>query len=139
MASTEEIDQALVESEALAQLEEEHARRLVSMERRRDRAKERRSRGTSDKNEARISEIQDTIRQQFYEDNNYKRYIDSRGNAHWLLEEEYEWRMKHRKRSHKHRSNYSSLGKRQARMRAVNIAVVVVAIIAGLMVLQEGL
>jgi len=137
--SAEEIDIPQIEQEALAQLEEEHRRRIVSMERRRSRAQERRSRGTNNGEEAAIHDIQDRVRQQFYEEHGYKRYVDSRGNAHWLIAEEYEWRMKHRKRTQKHRSGYSGIGKRQMRMRMVNVAVVVVAILAGLMVLHESL
>ncbi|MEE2750040.1 MAG: hypothetical protein VX519_01310 [Myxococcota bacterium] len=139
MSSSEEIDINQIEHEALAQLEEEHRRRVVSMERRRARAEERRTTGNNSGQEATINDIQDRVRQQFYENHNYKRYVDSRGNAHWLIAEEYEWRMKHRKRSQKHRSGYSGIGKRQMRMRMVNIAVVVVAILAGLMVLHESM
>ena len=134
-----DIDTQQIEREAVAQLEEEHSRRLVSLEKRLARAEERRSKGASSRQEASINGIQDRVRQQFYENNSYKRYLDSRGNAHWLLEEEYEWRMKHRKRSQRNRSNYSSQGKRQKRLMVVNIAVVIVAILAGLMVLHENM
>jgi hypothetical protein len=139
MPLSDELDVELIEREARAQLEEEHKRRLTSMSLRKAHARERRIQGANKDQESAINEIQDRVRQVFYETNDYKRYVDSRGNAQWLLPEDYEWRMKHRKRSGKHRSAYSGKEKRQMRMRAINVSVVVLAILAGLMVLHESM
>jgi len=132
-------DKQRIEAEAQALLEEEHARRVDSFSAKLERSSQRREKSESDRAAHAIQEIHDRVRHQFYEENGYKLYTDSRGHKTWLLPEEYEWRTRHSRTSRRHRTHYSSFESRRFRLRLITVAMFLMAIVTGLIVLRENL
>jgi len=96
LLSREEREEA--EARFEAELAEEHADRQDAVQRRRRKRGDHRS--TSDE-EARLIalyDLREEVRQRFYKENGYRRYIDSTGREVWLSPEEYAQRVRRRKR-----------------------------------------
>jgi hypothetical protein len=80
-----------------AQLEEDHARRQETIEKRRSRKRQTQERRQAARHSELFS-IREGVRAQFYEEKGYKVYIDSTGREVWLSPEEYAQRTQRRKR-----------------------------------------
>lgn len=86
------------EAEFEAELAAEHARRQEAVQRRKERRGGRRSSHDEDQRRIELYELREAVRERFYKDNGYKKYIDSTGREVWLSPEEYTQRMRRRKR-----------------------------------------
>jgi hypothetical protein len=83
------------------ELERDHAERLEKLEKRKDRARAR-THERRDEQRAEIErKLKDEVRDQFYEEKGYVEYVDASGRREWVPKEEYEWRMRRRKKSRK--------------------------------------
>ena len=122
------------------QLEEEHARRLEEFERRRSHAHERGAEHRERAREEELADLKARVRERFYQQKDYRKYVDSRGQEVWLPREEYEWRMRiRRSRARRHRE-YRPRVFLTGRRRTVVLygIVVVVAVLVGLLVALRG-
>ena len=96
MLTRQEIQDAVaVFSAALAA---EHARKLDAIERRRARRGDRPSTQDEDQRRIELYELREAVRQKFYKENGYKRYVDSTGREVWLSPQEYDQRTRRRRR-----------------------------------------
>ncbi len=85
----------------LEELEREHAERLEKLASRKERARIRsRERGEELRAESE-KKLKNELRDRFYEEHGYVEYVDGSGRREWVPKEEYEWRMRRRKRSRK--------------------------------------
>jgi hypothetical protein len=121
----------------LLQLEKEHAEAKERFDERKARSKDKAQARRSEKEELGEAKRQQELREQFYKENGYKRYTNSRGKVLWLLPEEYEWRMRAKKdRAHRH-AKYSNLANAsENRQRMVWIGLVLIAVVVGLALLR---
>lgn len=85
------------EAEFEAELASEHERRLDAIKRRRERRGERRSSHDEDSRHVELYELREAVRERFYKENGYKRYVDSTGREVWLSPQEYEQRSRRRR------------------------------------------
>lgn len=85
------------EAEFEAELAAEHDRRQEAIQRRRDRRGARPTSADEDKRRVELYELREAVRQRFYKENGYKRYVDSTGREVWLSPQEYEQRTRRRK------------------------------------------
>lgn len=86
------------EAEFEAELAAEHARRTDAVERRRERRGDRRPSHEEDQRRIELYELREAVRERFYKDNGYKRYVDSTGREVWLSPEEFAQRSRRRRR-----------------------------------------
>ena len=96
LLSREEREEA--EARFEAELAEQHADRQDAVQRRRRRRSGQRS--TSDEDERMIAlyDLREEVRQRFYKEHGYKRYVDSTGREVWLSPDEYAQRVRRRRR-----------------------------------------
>lgn len=119
------------------QLEKEHAEAKERFEERKARSKDKAQARKSEKEELGEAKRQQELREQFYKENGYKRYTNSRGKVTWLLPEEYEWRMRAKKdRAHRHAKYTSLANASENRQRMVWIGLVLIAVVIGLALLR---
>jgi hypothetical protein len=85
----------------LDELEREHADRLEKLEKRKDRARAKTHERREDVRAETTKKLRDEVRDKFYEEKGYVEYVDASGRREWVPKEEYEWRMRRRKKSRK--------------------------------------
>lgn len=112
------------------ELEEEHAKR-VEAQSEADRRRLSRKRTEEEEREAEVAKLRLQTREQFWKDNGYVKYIDSRGAELWLLPDEYERRMKARKRQ-KRNPVYEPLQAASTKQALLFLGVLALAVILGL-------
>ena len=118
----------------LDELEQEHAQRLEKLDHRKQRAR--------DRNEERMhvlraegtKKLRDEIRDRFYDEKGYVEYVDGSGRREWVPKEEYEWRMRRRKKS---RRSDLPMSKRMREVVATAVALVIVVLIGIVFVLKS--
>lgn len=117
----------------LEELEQDHAQRLEKLAHRKKRAKER----TAERKEALrlqgTKKLRDEVRDQFYDEKGYVEYVDASGRREWVPKEEYEWRMRRRKRS---RRSDLPMSNRMREVVATAVALVIVVLIGIVFVLK---
>jgi hypothetical protein len=117
----------------LEELEQDHAERLEKLAHRKQRAKER----TQDRKEAvrlqGTKKLRDEVRDRFYDEKGYVEYVDGSGRREWVPKEEYEWRMRRRKRS---RRSDLPMSNRMREVVATAVALVIVVLIGIVFVLK---
>jgi hypothetical protein len=117
----------------LDELEQEHAERLEKLASRKRRAKER----TEERKEALRLEgtkkLRDELRDRFYDEKGYVEYVDASGRHEWVPKEEYEWRMRRRKRS---RRSDLPMSNRMREVVATVVALLIVVLIGIVFVLK---
>jgi hypothetical protein len=86
------------EASILEELDREHARRQVGVERKRERLRGKRDREQQRQQELDNAALREQLRARYYTERGYMQYTDSRGRSMWLSPEEYEWRTKYRRR-----------------------------------------
>lgn len=86
-----------------AELEQEHARRLAEVRRKRDKARRKRTERAEREREIALARLREEEQARFYQENGYKLYTDSTGREVWLTPEEYEMRMRRRRHRRKRR------------------------------------
>lgn len=91
------------EAAILSDLDREHARRLQTLNRKRERLRSRRAQQDQVQHELEIAAMREELRAQYYTERGYLKYVDSRGRESWLTPEEHEWRTKYRRRRHRNR------------------------------------
>ena len=96
MLSREEREEA--EARFEAELAAEHADRKAAVQRRRRRRGERSSTADDEERLIALYDLREEVKQRFYRDNGYRRYIDSTGREVWLSPDEYAQRVRRRKR-----------------------------------------
>lgn len=79
------------------ELEQDHARRLERIQKRKAKATARDRQRAEDERNIAVSELKEEVRDRFYKDHGYKLYVDSTGREVWLTPEEYEIRMRRRR------------------------------------------
>ena len=87
----------------LQELNEEHEDKIAALERRHERLRAKKEARSQREKNIYLEELRDKVRESFYTEKGYRRYVDSRGRELWLAPEEYEWRMRHRRRRRKRR------------------------------------
>jgi hypothetical protein len=118
----------------LDELEQEHSERLEKLAHRKQRA---RARTEERKQELRVEgtkKLRDEIRDRFYDEKGYVEYVDGSGRREWVPKEEYEWRMRRRKRS---RRSDLPMSKRMREVVATGVALVIVVLIGIVFVLKS--
>jgi hypothetical protein len=117
----------------LEELEQDHAERLEKLAHRKQRAKDR----TQDRKEAirlqGTKKLRDEVRDRFYDEKGYVEYVDASGRREWVPKEEYEWRMRRRKRS---RRSDLPMSNRMREVVATAVALVIVVLIGIVFVLK---
>lgn len=86
------------EAEFEAELAAEHAKRTDAVQRRKARRSGGRSSHEEDQRRIELYELREEVRERFYKEHGYRRYVDSTGREVWLSPEEYEQRTRRRKR-----------------------------------------
>jgi hypothetical protein len=81
------------------ELEQDHAERLEKLAHRKQRAKDRTTERKEMQRVEGTKKLRDDVRDQFYDEKGYVEYVDASGRREWVPKEEYEWRMRRRKRS----------------------------------------
>jgi hypothetical protein len=127
-------DEEELRQQILEELEQEHAERLEKLEHRKQRAKVR----NEDRKQALRAEgakkLRDELRDRFYDEKGYVEYVDGSGRREWVPKEEYEWRMRRRKRS---RRSDLPMSKRVREVVATGVALVIVVLIGIVLVLKS--
>ena len=117
----------------LEELEQDHAERLEKLAHRKQRAKER----TEERKHAirlqGTKQLRDEVRDRFYDEKGYVEYVDGSGRREWVPKEEYEWRMRRRKRS---RRSDLPMSNRMREVVATVVALVIVVLIGIVFVLK---
>jgi hypothetical protein len=91
-----------------AQLEAEHAERLNAFSEKRDKGRDRAKARQERKQHEQDMKVELAERVRFYKEKGYKKYVDSRGREHWLLPDEYAWRLKARKAREERNKRYGT-------------------------------
>ena len=127
-------DEDELREKLLEELEHEHAERLEKLAHRKQRAKQR----TAERKEVLRLEgskkLRDEVRDQFYDEKGYVEYVDASGRREWVPKEEYEWRMRRRKRS---RRSDLPMSNRMREVVATAVALVIVVLIGIVFVLKS--
>ncbi|MED5372809.1 MAG: hypothetical protein VX899_17455 [Myxococcota bacterium] len=129
--STDEAD-----NDFLEQLEREHQEAKERFAKRKEMSKERREARREEKSEKAELERQRKLREKFYKEHGYKRYVSSRGKVMWLLPEEYEWRTRARKARDQRHSKYRNVGDKAKQEKLLWIGLVLIAMVIGLALLR---
>ncbi len=125
------------EREALrAQFELEHEERQRRFQERRVAGRDRAQAHKERKDRRQQLELEATERKLFYKEHGYKRYIDSRGQEHWLLPEEYAWRQKARDARNRRNRKYRNMTKGRHNELLLMVLAVLLAISLGLVLLR---
>ena len=128
-------EEAIVREEFQQKLEEEHQARLDDLSKKRDRARARSNSRKDRRSNAEIARIHEEMRQKFQKEQGYREYEDSVGRRYMVPPEEYDWRVKVRKRrGPKHRVRRET--KAKTRQMLAYAVVLVVAVIAGLVLVR---
>lgn len=91
-------EEEAIRAEFHQKLQEEHHDRLDELAKKRARAKARSRNRSERKANADIARIHEEMREKFYKEQGYREYVDSVGRRHMVPPEEYDWRVKVRKR-----------------------------------------
>jgi hypothetical protein len=118
----------------LEELEAEHADRLDQLDKRKSRAKARTRERREDFKLESQKQLKNEIRDQFYEEHGYVEYVDRSGRRQWVPKEEYEWRMRRRKKS---RSSDAPMSNRTREVMFYGLAVLVAVVIGIVFVLKK--
>jgi hypothetical protein len=118
------------------QVEHDERKRRLADKKSRSRVKSDRRRAQEEQ-EAEL-QLRRRVEEQFYADNGYKRYIDSRGKARWLLPEEYDWRMKARKERERRHGKHRSFEQPGRASWMIWAGLVVMAVLMGCALLVAG-
>ena len=78
-----------------------------------------------------LATLRDVTVEKFWTDYGFVKYTDSRGAIHWLPPDQYEGRMHHRKR--RRAPTYQYVFERRGRIVAVNLGMVVLAVLLGVL------
>jgi len=105
------------------ELEQDHAERLEKLAHRKQRAKERTAERKETQRLEGTKKLRDEVRDRFYDEKGYVEYVDASGRHEWVPKEEYEWRMRRRKRTRRSDLPMSN------RMREVIVTVVALVIV----------
>jgi len=124
------------EHEFLEQLEREHQEAKERFAKRKEMSKERREAKREEKAEKAEIQRQREIREKFYKDKGYKRYVNSRGKVMWLLPEEYEWRTRARKAREQRHAKYRNVGDKGKQEKLLWVGLVLIAMVIGLALLR---
>lgn len=125
------------EEEFRLQLEAEHAQAKERFEERKARSRDKARARMEEKQEVGQAKREQALREQFYKEKGYKRYVNSRGKVLWLLPEEYDWRMRAKKDRAQRHAKYTSLANAsQNRQRMVIIGLCLMAVVIGLALLR---
>lgn len=127
-------DEARIRAELEAEHEERKQRFAEKKERSKAKGRERTQRKQKDSEQA----LRLRVQEQFHRDHGYKKYVDSRGKTHWLLPEEYDWRVKARAERDKRRGKYKSFEQPGRASWMVWAGMVLVAILMGFALLKGG-
>lgn len=126
-------DDDQLREQILEELEQEHAERLEKLAHRKQRARERievrkeavRAQGTK--------KLREEVRDRFYDEKGYVEYVDGSGRREWVPKEEYEWRMRRRKKS---RRSDLPMSNRMREVVVTAVALVIVVLIGIVFVLK---
>jgi hypothetical protein len=129
-------DQDALREQIRAELEAEHQRRLERFQERRSRAHD----SSRAHQETRLRKAEEDLRQserrRFYQEQGYKEYVDSNGRAEWLPPQEYEWRMRRRKKRDRKGREYQPSVLTRRRELALYAVAAVIAVILGLILIR---
>ena len=124
-------DEDLVRAEFQQKLEEEHQARLDDLAKKRSRARARSNSRADRRSNAEIARIHEEMREKFQKEQGYREYVDSVGRRFMVPPEEYDWRVRVRKRrGPKHRIRRET--KARTRQMIAYSVVLIIAVIAGL-------
>ena len=126
------------EARILAELEAEHDDRKRRFAEKRERSRVKRERRAERKTRDAELSLRNKLQEEFYQDKGYKKYVDSRGKTHWLLPEEYEFRVKARAERERRRGKYRAFEKPGRANWMVWAGMVLLAIVMGFALLQQG-
>lgn len=121
-----------LEAKIRDELSREHEERIASLNRRREDSKRRHRSREEAQRTAEVATLRQEIQQQFYEEQGYKKYVDSTGREVWLPPEEYEWRMRRRRRKVRQQGRELNLTPR-FRTVAIYVGIALAAILFGLL------
>jgi hypothetical protein len=80
------------------ELEEQHEARLRQLANQRERARSHRNSLEEAARNTALNKVREQVRESFYKEKGYQRYVDSTGRESWIPAEEFEHRMKRRGR-----------------------------------------
>jgi len=125
------------EREALrAQFEQEHEEAQRRFEERRAAGRDRAEAHRERKVRGKRLELEAVERKRFYKEHGYKRYVDSRGQEHWLLPEEYAWRQKAREARNRRNRKYRNMSSGRYNQLLLMGLAVLLAVALGLVLLR---
>jgi hypothetical protein len=117
------------------ELEQEHAERLEKLDLRKRRARDRSEERMQALRAEGTKKLRDEVRDQFYDEKGYVEYVDASGRREWVPKEEYEWRMRRRKRS---RRADLPMSNRMREVVVTAVALVIVVLIGIVFVLKAA-
>lgn len=99
-------EQDALREQIRTELEAEHQRRLERFAERRAQSRDtgRIHKETRERKE--LEDLRQAERRRYYQEQGYKQYVDSNGRTEWLPPQEYEWRMRRRKKRDKKGREY---------------------------------
>ena len=118
----------------LDELEQEHAERLEKLDHRKQRARDRSEERLHVARAEGAKKLRDEIRDRFYDEKGYVEYVDGSGRREWVPKEEYEWRMRRRKKG---RRSDLPMSKRMREVVATAVALVIVVLMGIVFVLKS--
>ncbi|RME25248.1 MAG: hypothetical protein D6798_09400 [Deltaproteobacteria bacterium] len=118
-----------------AELEQEHEARVRRFAEQRAHARKRHERRRSSKQQRILEEIREEERRRLYREKGYRRYVDSNGRESWLPKDEYEWRMRRRKRRDR-AAEYRPATRQRRRTLMIYAFATVAAVLIGLLLIR---
>lgn len=129
-------DQEALREQIRAELEAEHQRRLERFQERRTRARETSVAHQQTRQRKEEEDLRQAERRRFYTEQGYKEYVDSNGRSEWLPPQEYEWRMRRRKKRDRKGREYQPSVLSRRREVAIYLVAAAVAVLLGLLLIR---